>query len=341
MVAKRTWIERNENEKGLGMKNILEKRMPFTAAMKTGLNWIDGAKAAYDEIAKYLWKNPELSLVEFKAAAKLTEYLGKNRFKSDRGISGMPTAFVPTWGSGRPVIGFLAEYDALPNLSQESEATAPRPVIAGAPGQGCGHNLMGTSSATAAIAAIKAMERYGMKGTVKVFGTPAEETLVGKLFMNRDVVFDGTDIMLSWHPRDINSADYNTYLAMKSVKFQFFGKSAHGGTDPEHGRNALSAAELMNAGVSFMREHLIQEARVHHIISKGGEAPNNVPPLAENYYFIRAPRITQVEQIWDWVVDIAKGAALMTQTRMNFDILTTIYERFAKPDPRENGRRDH
>jgi aminobenzoyl-glutamate utilization protein B len=307
--------------------NLLAKASLFRPAVKVANTWIDGAKATYDEIAQYIWEHPELSLVEYKAAARLTEYLGEHGFRLETGISGMPTAFVATWGSGRPVIGFLAEYDALPNLSQDAHVIVPKPIVPGAPGQGCGHNLMGTSSATAAISAAKAMEKLGIKGTLKVFGTPAEETLIGKLFMTRDGVFDDTDIMLSWHPRDINSADYNTYLAMKSVKFQFHGRSAHGGTDAHQGRSALSAAQLMNTGVNFMREHLIPDARVHYIVSKGGEAPNNVPPFAENYYFLRAPRMGDVTRIWDWVIKIAKGAALMTETKMTYDILTTIYER--------------
>jgi len=159
-------------------------------------------KATYEEIAKCIWDNPELSLVEFKSSAKLQEYLAKNGFKIEKGVSGMPTAFVATWGSGKPVIGFPAEFDALPNLSQEAGATAPKAVVPGGQRHGCGHNIFGTSSTTAAIATKVAMEKHGIKGTIKVFGTPAEETLVGKIFMARDGVMDGTDIMISWHPGD-------------------------------------------------------------------------------------------------------------------------------------------
>src|SRR5512139_1813894 len=193
----------------------------LTPAKKTAVAWVDGAKATYEEIAKYMWDNPELSLVEFKASGKLQEYLSKNGFKIEKGVAGMPTAFVATWGSGKPVVGFLAEYDALPNLSQKSGEMTKAEIVPGGPGQGCGHNLFGTASSTAAIATKVAMEKHGIKRTVKVFGTPAEETLVGKVFMARDGVFDGTDIMITWHPGEDNSVDYSSMLAMTSAKFQF------------------------------------------------------------------------------------------------------------------------
>ena len=296
-------------------------------AMKTAVAWIGGAKATYEEIAKYIWDNPELSLVEFKSSAKLMEYLASNGFRIEKGVAGMSTAFVATWGSGKPVIGILGEFDALPNLSQEAGVTSQKPIISGGPGHGCGHNLYGTSSATAAIAAAKAMAAHGIKGTVKFFGTPAEETLVGKIYMNRDGVFDGTDIMLAWHPGEFNGVWYSTNLAIDNIKFRFYGKSAHAGTAPEAGRSALDAVQLMNLGMEFMREHLIQEARIHYVITKGGETPNNVPPFAEVWYFIRAPRRAQVDQIRAWMFDVAKGAALMTQTRTENQILTASYER--------------
>jgi aminobenzoyl-glutamate utilization protein B len=298
----------------------------LTPAEKTATDWVDKAKATYEEIAGYIWDNPELSLVEFKSSAKLQEYLAKNGFKIEKGVAGMPTAFVATWGSGKPVIGFLAEFDALPNLSQVKGSVTKAEIVPGGPGHGCGHNLFGTSSATAAIAAKAAMEKHGIKGTLKVFGTPAEETLVGKVFMARDGVFDGTDIMLSWHPGDTNGPENNSMLAMTSVKFQFKGKSAHAAAAPEMGRSALDAVELMNVGMNYMREHVVQEARIMYVITKGGEVPNNVPPDAEVWYYIRAPRMTQVDQIWKWMQDVARGAALMTQTTMSHKILASVWE---------------
>ena len=175
----------------------------LTPAKKTAVAWVDGAKGTFEEIAKYIWDNPELSLVEFKSSGKLQEYLANNGFKIEKGVAGMPTAFVATWGSGKPVIGFLAEFDALPNLSQKSAETTKAEIVPGGPGHGCGHDIFGTASSTAAIATKVAMEKHGIKGTVKVFGTPAEETLIGKVFMARDGVFDGTDIMITWHPGEV------------------------------------------------------------------------------------------------------------------------------------------
>ena len=307
-------------------KEQLSSSKKLTAVKKTAVAWVDGAKGDFEEIAKYIWDNPELSLVEFKSSARLEEYLAKNGFKIEKGVAGMPTAFVATWGSGKPVIGFLAEFDALPNLSQKSGELTKAEIVPGGPGQGCGHNIFGTASSAAAIATKVAMEKHGIKGTVKVFGTPAEETLVGKVFMGRDGVFDGTDIMISWHPGDTNGVDYNSMLAMTSVKFQFKGKSAHGAAAPEMGRSALDAVELMNIGMNYMREHVVQEARIMYVITKGGEVPNNVPPDAEVWYFIRAPRRTQVDHIWAWMQDVAKGAALMTQTQMSYNILAATWE---------------
>jgi aminobenzoyl-glutamate utilization protein B len=299
----------------------------LTPAMKDAIEWTDKLNSVYDEIARYIWDNPELSLVEFKSSEKLQEYLAINGFKIEKGVANMPTAFVATWGSGKPVIGIMGEFDALPNLSQEAGVTSQKPIIPGAPGHGCGHNLFGASSATAAIAAAKAMEVNGIKGTVKFFGTPAEETLVGKIFMNRDGVFEGTDIMLAWHPGDWNGASYDTNLAMDNIKFRFYGKSSHAGNAPAAGRSALDAVELMNIAMNYMREHIVQDARIHYVITKGGESPNVVPAFAEVWYFTRAPRRAQVDQIRAWMFDVAKGAALMTQTRTEHQILTASYER--------------
>lgn len=298
----------------------------MTPEKEVAISWIDANTTTYKEIARYLWEHPELSLEEFKSSAKIMDYLGDRGFEIEKGVSEMPTAFVATWGAGSPVIGFLAEYDALPNLSQKEGVIRQEPIIIGAPGHGCGHNLFGISSCTAAVATKVAMERCGIKGTVKVFGTPAEETLVGKIFMARDGIFQGTDIILSWHPEDTNGVDYKSYLAMTSVKFQFKGKSAHAASAPEAGRSALDAVELMNIGMNYMREHVIQEARIMYVITKGGEAPNNVPPDAEVWYYIRAPRRFQVDQIWNWMLDVAKGATLMTQTTMNYKLLSATWE---------------
>jgi aminobenzoyl-glutamate utilization protein B len=298
----------------------------MTPEKETAIEWIEGNQAIYEEIATYLWENPELSLVEFKSSAKLTKYLDQNGFEIEKGISGMPTAFIATWGSGKPVIGFIAEYDALPNLSQKAGVAKQDPIVVGGPGHGCGHNLIGTSSCIAAVVTKVVMEKHGIHGTVKVFGTPAEETLVGKIIMARDGIFDGSDMIICWHPEDMNGVDYRSLKALTSVKFQFLGKAAHAGSAPEVGRNALEAVELMNIGTSFMKEHVIQEGKIQYAITKGGEVPNIIPADTEVWYFIRAPRRSQVEKIWNWLIDIAKGAALMTQTEMNYKFLAATWE---------------
>lgn len=310
------------------MANFLnrEYHCTMTPEKKTAVAWIHEARMIYETIATDLWDHPELSLAEFKSSARLEKYLEENGFNIEKRVPGMQTAFIATWGAGKPVIGFLAEYDALPNLSQKSQVVEPDPVIVGAPGQGCGHNLLGTSICTAAIAIKAALEKSGMKGTIRVFGTPAEETLVGKVFMARENVFAGTDMMIAWHPEDTNGVDYKSMLAMTSVKFQFTGISTHGGSAPELGRSALEAVELMDVGMNYMRGHLIQDARINYVITKGGDVPNNVPPIAEVWYFIRAPRRSQVDQIWNWMLQVAKGASLMTQTSMKTNLLSATWE---------------
>jgi aminobenzoyl-glutamate utilization protein B len=295
-------------------------------AEATAIQFIDGLKKTYSEMTQYLWDNPELSLDEFKSSAKLISYLEKYGFKVEKGVGGLETAFVATWGSGKPVVGFLAEYDALPNLSQVAGKVQQQPIIEGAPGHGCGHHLFGTTSCTAAIATAEAMKKHGIKGTVKVYGTPAEETLMGKVFMATAGVFDGADAFISWHPGDSNTIDHRSCLALNSAKFQFRGRASHAGTAPEHGRSALDAVELMSIGINFMREHILEQARIHAVTTSGGQVPNVVPPFAETWYFIRAPHRSQVEQIFEWMKRIADGAALMTETKVSYDLLAATYE---------------
>ncbi|HEY3275209.1 MAG TPA: amidohydrolase [Syntrophorhabdaceae bacterium] len=300
--------------------------LELTPAMKTAIGWIDQNKAVYDETARYVWENPELSLVEFKSSAKLQKYLESNGFTIQKGVAGMATAFVAVWGSGKPVIGLNAEFDALPGLSQESGKTVRKPLVPGGPGHGCGHNLFGASSVTAAVAMTKAMEKFGIKGTIKVFGTPAEETLVGKTFMNRDGVYDGTDIMMDWHPEYINGADYSSSMAQDSIKFRFYGKASHAGFAPEAGRSALDAVELMNVAANYMREHIVQGAKISYAITKTEGVPSIVPAFAESWYTVRTQRRAQVDPIRAWLIDVAKGAALMTQTKMEYQVIVGVYE---------------
>ena len=291
---------------------------------ESAFEWIEKNRERLIRISDTIWEYAELGLREYKSSKLLADELEKHGFKVERGVAGMPTAFVATWGSGKPVIGIMGEYDALPGLSQK---VVPRrePLKPGAPGHGCGHNIHGTSGMAAAIAVKVAMEKHGLEGTVKFFGCPAEENFSGKVFMVRDGVFDGVDAVLSHHPSSMNAATLKSSLAINSARFHFYGKAAHAGGSPEEGRSALDAVELMNVGVNYLREHIIQDARIHYVIEKGGEQPNIVPEYARSWYYVRAPERDQVEYIYDWVVDIAKGAALMTRTRVEVEFLEGIY----------------
>ncbi|ABL78747.1 M20 family metallopeptidase [Thermofilum pendens] len=288
------------------------------------LEWIDGYRERLVKVSDAIWEYAELGLREFKSSRLLAGELERHGFRVEMGVAGMPTAFVATWGSGRPVIGILGEYDALPGLSQKVVPWR-EPLVPGAPGHGCGHNIHGASGMAAALAVKAAMEREGLGGTVKFFGCPAEENFSGKVFMVRDGVFEGVDAVLSHHPGDMNAATLKSSLAVNSARFHFYGRASHAGASPEEGRSALDAVQLMNIGVEFMREHLPQDARVHYVVERGGGQPNVVPEYARAWYYVRAPEREEVERIYSWVVDIARGAALMTQTRVEVEFLEGVY----------------
>jgi len=237
----------------------------------------------------------------------------------------METAFVASYGSGKPIIGFLGEYDCLPELSQEAIPTR-KPVKAGGPGHGCGHNLLGTGSVGAAVALKHQLDKQGIEGTVRYYGCPAEETLIGKVFMAKAGVFDDLDIAITWHPMWLNAPWAGSSLAMNSVRFRFHGRTAHAAAAPHLGISALDAVELMNTGVNFLREHVTSEARIHYVITNGGNEPNVVPSLAEVWYYVRAPRRQDVEEIYERMLDIAKGASLMTRAELEVDFQTGVYE---------------
>lgn len=288
------------------------------------LTWIDKHQKRIIELSNKIWDLHELGLQEFKSSTLLIDELKKSGFDIQIGVADMPTAFVATYGSGKPLIGIMGEFDALAGLSQKP-LPKREPITIGAPGHGCGHNIHGTSGAAAALAVKVAMETKRLKGTIRFFGCPAEETLVGKVFMVRDGVFKGVDAVLSHHPGQMNTASLGSYNAMNSVKFHFLGKASHAGGSPEAGRSALDAVELMDAGVNFLREHVIQEARIHYIIENGGGQPNVVPAEASSWYFVRAPERQQVEYIYNWILQIANGADLMTETTHNVEFLTGCY----------------
>jgi len=291
---------------------------------KSAFDWIENNRELIIGISDKVWEFAELGLIEFKSSGLLADELEKHGFKVERGIAGMPTAFIATWGEGKPVIGIMGEYDALPGLSQKK---SPRkdPLEPGKPGHGCGHNIHGTSGMAAAIAARKAIEKHKERGTIRFFGCPAEENFSGKVFMVRDGCFSDIDALISHHPSTMNEASLMSSLAVNSVKFHFYGKASHAGGSPEQGRSALDAVELMNMGVNYLREHVIQDARIHYIIEKGGDQPNIVPPYARSWYYVRAPERDQMEFIYNWILDIAKGAAIMTRTEVETEFLEGSY----------------
>jgi aminobenzoyl-glutamate utilization protein B len=279
----------------------------------------------FSELSRDIWEHPQLGMEETYAVKRQTEALDRAGFSIRSDLGGMSTAFSASWGHGRPVIGVLGEYDALPGLSQ---TTSPQkdPVEKGAPGHGCGHNHLGVGSMAAVMAAKAAMEKEGTKGTVIYFGCPAEETLVGKVFMAQAGVFDDLDAALSWHPMSVNTIWASASAAMNSFKLNFYGKSAHAGSSPWGGRSALDGVVLTDVGVNYLREHIIPDARIHCVITKGGEAPNIVPDEAQVWYFVRAPRRDQVEEIYDRLLDVAKGAALMSGTQVETEFITGCYD---------------
>jgi len=288
--------------------------------------WIEDNKERIIEISDAVWEYAELGLVEYKSSELLADELESHGFRVERGVAGMPSAFMGIWGSGKPVIGIMGEYDALPGISQKP-VPYKEPLREGAPGHGCGHNIHGASGMAGAIALRYAMDKTGLEGMVKFFGTPAEENYDGKVFMARAGLFDDVDACLSHHPSQMNTAGLGSSNAMNSVKFHFHGKTAHAAGSPEQGRSALDAVELMNIGVNYMREHVVEKARIHYVIEEGGGQPNVVPDYARTWYYIRAPERDQVDHIHDWILKIAEGAAMMTGTALKVEFLGGIYNK--------------
>ena len=285
-------------------------------------NEIDNTAAEILEASDIIWDCAETAFLETKSMKVLCDLLRKEGFEVEEGIADVPTAFKGTFGSGKPVIGFLGEYDALSGLNQVAGIAEKQAFNSGAPGHGCGHNMLGTAALSAAMGVKKYLQETGKSGTVIYFGCPGEEGGSGKGFMARDGVFDELDFAVSWHPGDRNEVTVGSSLANYQVFYRFYGVSSHAAACPELGRSALDAVELMNTGVQYLREHVIQEARIHYAITNtGGFSPNVVQPFAEVLYLIRAPRNNQVKELFERVNDIARGAALMTGTRMEMQFV--------------------
>ncbi len=286
---------------------------------QAALERMNANEDSYGEIAQQIWGFAEMGYLEEKSSDLLQQTLKNSGFKIERGVAGIPTAFTAEYGSGYPVIGILGEYDALPGLSQKA---LPKKESAGeAAGHACGHHLFGTASAAAAITTKEWMEDNKIKGTIRFYGTPAEEGGSGKVYMVREGLFDDVDIALHWHPGDRNNADAGAALANKSAKFRFHGISAHAASAPERGRSALDAVEAMNFMVNMMREHMPDDARIHYVITDGGKAPNVVPDFAEVYYYARHNDRDVVVDLFDRITKSAEGAALGTGTTYDYEMI--------------------
>jgi aminobenzoyl-glutamate utilization protein B len=285
---------------------------------------IDAKAAVYTDVAMKIWSYAEVGYQETKSSALLQDQLRAAGFSVSAGVAEIPTAFVATWGSGRPVIGIVGEFDALPGLSQA--ATPDRkPLVANGPGHGCGHHLFGTASTAAAIAVKDWMTANQRGGTIRFFGTPAEEGGSGKVYMIRAGLFDDVDAVVSWHAGDRNAVSAASSLANVTAKVRFRGVSAHASSAPHRGRSALDGVEAMNAMVNLMREHVPSDARIHYVITNGGLAPNVVPDFAEVYYYARHNDMRVLDGIWERITNAARGAALGTDTKMEIEITGAVW----------------
>ena len=287
------------------------------------LEKMDAAAKHYGDLSRQIWELAELGYRETRSVALLRAELERAGFRIEDRVAGIPTAFVATWGAGKPVIGILGEYDALPGLAQE-DAPEKEPR-AGPGGHGCGHNLLGTASAFAAIAVKNYLADHRLAGTIRFYGTPAEEGGGGKIYMARAGAFRDADVILTWHPGGENRADTRSCLAILAAKFRFYGKAAHAGTSPDKGRSALDAVLLMSHAVEMLREHVPDFTRIHSIITQGGSAPNIVPDFAEAYYFARHPEMSTLDGIWERILKCAQAGALATETRMEMELVNSSY----------------
>jgi aminobenzoyl-glutamate utilization protein B len=292
---------------------------------QTALTDLQGQYNHYKNVELQIWNFAEVGYKEVKSSALLQQQLKDAGFTVDAGVAGIPTAFVATYGNGKPVIGILAEFDALPGLSQQA-VPEKQPINGQIAGHGCGHHLFGTASVAAGIEIQKLIASGQLKGTIKVYGCPAEEGGSGKVYMVRAGLFNDVDVVLHWHPGAENGVTMTSALANISAKFRFHGIAAHAAASPDKGRSALDAVEAMDYMANMMCEHVPQETRIHYIITNGGKAPNVVPDFAEVYYYVRHPNKEQVKSIFDRLVKAGDGAALGTGTTMDYVIIGRTHD---------------
>ncbi len=300
------------------------KPAKLTPLKKEAFSWLEANMSQLAKVNDKIWSLAEVAMEEYQSSELLASYLEELGFAVTRGVAGMPTAFVAVYGSGNPVIGILAEYDALPGLSQD-KVPHKKPIQEGAPGHGCGHNVFGVASVAAAAAMREAMEKHRLPGTVKLFGCPAEETVVGKVFMARDGIFDGLSCCIQWHPSSENDVSLDSSNAMNQFHVEFFGKTAHAAGDPWNARSALDAVELTNVGLNYLREHLKPTARIHYVILNGGGAPNVVPDYARAWYYVRDLDRESVEKDYERVLETIEGAAKMTGTTHKITFISGVH----------------
>jgi aminobenzoyl-glutamate utilization protein B len=275
-------------------------------------------------LAQKMWDNPETAYNEVNACAWTAEVLKQYGFEVETGYADLPTCVVGKWGSGHPVIGFLGELDALPGMSQKM-VDHPEPVVVGAPGQACGHNLLDVACLGAALGAKAELEERGLSGTIIFYGCPAEEVLTGKVFMARNGAFDGLDCAFAWHGGSRNQVGIGSSNGLNSAIFHFKGRTAHAGGDPYNGRSALDAAELMSVGANYLREHVTSDIRIHYSYKEAGTAPNIVPDRAAVWYYVRGQSRPAIEDAYDRLCKVAKGAAMMTETECEIEFLGGCY----------------
>jgi aminobenzoyl-glutamate utilization protein B len=294
---------------------------------KEAIAWIESNRTALITVAGHIWNYAETALLETKSAQELSAFIEGHGFSVTRGVADMPTAFVATFGSGKPVIGILGEFDALPGLSQKAGSPSKEALVEGASGHGCGHNLFGVASAGAAIAIKETMEKHNLRGTIKFFGCPAEETVVGKVYMAKAGLFNSLDICLDWHPGPENEVSLDTTSASNNFEVTFHGVSAHAAAAPWDGRSALDAVELMDVGANFLREHVHPTVRIHYVIPDGGKVPNVVPDYAKVWYYVRGKDRPEVDEVYQRVLKIADGADMMAGTSHEVYLITGVYNK--------------
>lgn len=292
---------------------------------KSVITSVDNKKEALTALSDEIWAYAEVAFQETKSSKALADYAESQGFKVERGVAEMPTAFVATYGSGKPVIGVLGEFDALPGISQKTQPTKEAFQEGGA-GHGCGHNLFGVGSLAAAISIKELIEQGKLKGTIKFYGTPAEESGNGKVYMARAGLFNGLDLCFDWHPGTRTEASTQSSTAVVEYNVEFFGKAAHAAGDPWNGRSALDGLELFTDGINMLREHIKPSSRMHYVILKGGDVPNVVPEYAKVWIWIRDSKREEMDKIVERMKDIAKGGALMAGVETKVSLLSGTYE---------------